>query len=315
MKRLFLLLVAAIMLAPAGLRASAVVPLTIEELNAIAGDVVHGVVEYSETDFFNGKIFTLHTVRVEESFKGSRKSGTEVPVVTMGGTMGRIGSVSPGMPTLEAGEEVILFLSTPAESERVRRGGPEGQEYNMDSPFIANPQIIGGFQGKFKVVRRQVAHESHGQRFFTESPRVFRASPGVSANVDDAPSLPMFANQLRSINEGERSRNTRSREIPLVGRREVVERDAAASALRHFDPISRRPRAPQSDEGQQVAQQPPQADEDDQQQEDTRPPRPIRSRSSAPPLGPALEQLQIGNGSNPIHGSSAPSPGQHRQGN
>lgn len=291
MKRLLLLLMAVLLVAPGALRASAVVPLTIEELNAVASDVVHGVVEYSETDFYNGKIFTLHTVRVEESFKGGRKSGADVPVVTLGGRMGRIGSVSPGMPTLEEGEEVILFLSRPAESERVRRGGPEGQEYNMESPFIANHQIIGGFQGKFKVVRHQVVHEAHGQRFFIESPRVHRASPGVAASIERAPSLPMFSNQLRSLNQGERARNTRSRDIPMIGRHEVVERDHAATALRHFDPMNRR--TPPDPPAQQHAQD----DGDDDAGDDSA----GTAAQQRPPSagGPALSIFGMGHSASP----------------
>lgn len=234
----FLLAVLAFAL-PSRVSASVAVPLTVEEMSAIADDIVHATVETSETDLYKGKIFTRHTLRVEESLKGTAEKGGTMQTVTLGGRMGKIASVSPGLAQLQEGEEVILFVSKPAEKLKRRSEAPV--EYDMESPFIQNSQIIGGFQGKFSVVRQQVEHEAPGGRRMTsETVRVFRAAPGRHVKPTECPTLKQFKDQVRMVASDQVPVRRSEREIATVGKVAVSPENDAHQALRFFDPLPRR---------------------------------------------------------------------------
>lgn len=215
-------------IAPGALRAQGLIPLSIEEMAAIADDVVHGTVTETASEWHSGKLFTRVQIEVHESFKGEVDSGETLEVATLGGKFGSLRSVVPNSATLQESEEVILFVSKPG--ERRRRSG---QPVNADSPLIQLPQVIGGFQGKFRVVREaeQSGTEEEGARR-SETARVMRET----SSQRGAPTLEEFSSQLRGLfNDPDRRRSVRS--VPTVGAVEVAEPKADTKALRHFDPI------------------------------------------------------------------------------
>ncbi|MBX3728603.1 MAG: hypothetical protein KF858_05410 [Candidatus Sumerlaeia bacterium] len=214
--------------------ASVVVPLSVEQLAAVAEDVVHAKVDKSESGIYKGKIFTRHQLRVEDSLKGATKSGGKLEVVTMGGSFGRLSSIAPGMPTLAEGEEVVLFLSNPAKSYAAKASGVL-PALDTESPFIQSPQIVGGFQGKFEVKRREVS-DAEGNKSLAP-PIVFRATPGRVHQPDQLPDLETFKAQLRSVTKTTDKALITTQNIATVGPVEVVRQSDKAGALRLFDPI------------------------------------------------------------------------------
>lgn len=108
--------------------------LSLDDMVALADDIVIGRVLRSEARWQGKLIVTVSTVAVDESLKGS--SAGEVAITQLGGTAAhpRLGvpvtmSVSEET-TLSPGEEVILF---------VRQTGP------------GTNQVVGGAQGKLVV--------------------------------------------------------------------------------------------------------------------------------------------------------------------
>ncbi len=218
---------------PALSRAASVVPLTVEEMSAVADDIVYGVVETSQSELVDGKIITRHSLKVRDSLKGTHKSDQDLEVMTLGGRVGPIASISPGMPELEKDEEVVLFLSTPAK----RHAKEKGVAIDTSSPLTNLPQIVGGFQGKFNVVRLDVEHDADVKKFTTESVRVVRSTPGKSLKVGDAPSLNQFLGSVRNLNNSARPMRKDTKNIPTIGKVQVPAYDESAQALRYFDPI------------------------------------------------------------------------------
>jgi hypothetical protein len=214
--------------------ASVVVPLSVEQLAAVAEDVVHAKVDKSESGIYKGKIFTRHQLKVEDSLKGATKSGGKLEVVTMGGSFGRLSSIAPGMPTLKEGEEVVLFLSNPAKSYAAKAAGVL-PALDTQSPFIQSPQIVGGFQGKFDVIRREVS-DAEGNKSLA-SPIVFRATPGRIHQPDQLPDLETFKSQLRAVTKTTDKAMMTTQNIATVGPVDVVNRSDKSGALRLFDPI------------------------------------------------------------------------------
>jgi len=85
----------------------------------------------SRQDASNKEIYTYITVSVLESVKGA-KGEKSITIRQLGGTVGNLISVVPGMPTFKNGEEAVLFLS------------PKDQ--------AGYPWVMGLQQGKYSIV-------------------------------------------------------------------------------------------------------------------------------------------------------------------
>lgn len=84
---------------------------TTEELTNESAIVLHGRVKSVEYLWENENLRTINTfitVDVDEYIKGS--DDYQIVVKQMGGQIGDIGDVISGTPSLEPGEEVVLFL-------------------------------------------------------------------------------------------------------------------------------------------------------------------------------------------------------------
>jgi hypothetical protein len=124
------LVMALLLVVPAAIRATVLVPIEFRELVAVATTIVHGRVTEVRTEWVDGRrsIETFLTVDAGEYFKGG--PGETVLVRLPGGTMGRYRTVFVGAPEFQRGDEVVLFL----------RGNPS-----------RGAVIVGLSQGAFRV--------------------------------------------------------------------------------------------------------------------------------------------------------------------
>jgi hypothetical protein len=225
----------AVGLTPRRGEASIVVPLSVEDMTALADEIVHAEVATASTEWYNGKMITRYSLAVHDSFKGDKASGQALELVLPGGEMGKLGAMSPGMPTLDENEEVVLFLQNTLEQARSR--GVDLSHVNLDSPLVRSPQIVGGFQGKFTVVRREVEETVGAQRFVREDVRVTRDTPGRALTLQTAPTLQAFGAHLERLNDDTKPVKRSVRRIATVGNVSVPVKDPQAGALRVFDPL------------------------------------------------------------------------------
>lgn len=160
-------LAALALLFPAGVRA-AVIPLTLEEMVAVADEVVvvRGTGTRSEL-VSTGRIYTTADFLVVENLKGSMTGKSSISY--LGGRYKDLVMVAPGIPSLREGEEAVLFLSKPLE----RLPEKAKAQYNPDSPMVNSFLVVGGHQGKF-VISNQTAE---GQKIRTGAEPIPAGAP------------------------------------------------------------------------------------------------------------------------------------------
>jgi len=113
--------------------ATTVQKFTMQELSKKSDAIVMAKVEdqSSRQDAGNKEIYTYITLSVLESVKGAKGEKT-MTIRQLGGSVGNLISVVPGMPNFKNGEEVVLFLSA-----KDREG---------------YPWVMGLQQGKYSIV-------------------------------------------------------------------------------------------------------------------------------------------------------------------
>ncbi len=217
---------------------ASVLPLTVEELSAVADDIVHGTVVESESDFYSGKLLTRHEILVQDTAKGALAKNATMTLYTLGGDYGPLSAVAPGMPQLKKDEEVILFLETPDLSALKAKG----VEIDEKSPMNNTPLVVGGFQGKFSVLKGIEKHEGvAGKTLEIEREVVFRAAPGRPATLAGMPTVDEFMTSLRTLNSKSLPVKTVTRDIGAKRDVQVAVPDKGNAALRAFDPFAADP--------------------------------------------------------------------------
>ena len=132
--------------------ATTVQKLTLQELTKKANSIVVGRVQdaVSSWDAAKKEIYTFYTVSVSQPVKGS-KAGETITIRQLGGTVGNIASIVPGMPSFRKGEEVVLFLT--------------------QKDAAGYPWVLGLQQGKYSVVDqaglKMVRNDLAGTEFLT----------------------------------------------------------------------------------------------------------------------------------------------------
>jgi hypothetical protein len=127
--RLFLrfFLLTAICLLPLALRATIMIPLSVENLGQRAELILHGtVVGKSCLKDPEGRIYTRIEFKVNEVWKGTLSTNTFV-IVQAGGTVGDERTVVDGEASYEVGEELISFLRLNQRGEGVSIGLAQGK--------------------------------------------------------------------------------------------------------------------------------------------------------------------------------------------
>ncbi len=213
---------------------AAVLPLTVEEMSAVSDDIVHGTVMESESDIYGGKIITRHELAIHDSAKGTAGKGATMTLYTLGGKIGPLAATAPGMPTLEKDEEVVLFLETPNLSKLKAKGA----KIDEKSPMNNTPLIVGGFQGKFSVVKGIEKHDAPGGKALeVEREMIFRQTPGRPASLNGMPTVDEFMSSLKTLNNKSLPVKTVIRDIGAKQSVEVPVPDKKNTALRAFDPF------------------------------------------------------------------------------
>lgn len=137
---------------------AAVVPLTVEEMTAIADDIVVVRVESTKAEIQNGLITTTARMQVLDTIKGSNKGVMEISYP--GGRWGKLVMAVPDVPDFAPDDEAIVFLSSP-----VKRLPKESQaQFNPKSKIVASPQVVGGRLGILRIENAGDDAEGTGKR-------------------------------------------------------------------------------------------------------------------------------------------------------
>ncbi len=151
--RLFLIIaIAALALVGAQVAfATTVQKLTLQELTKKSESIVMARVDdaVSSWDTAHKEIYTYFTLSVLQPVKGS-KGVTTITLRQIGGTVGNIASVVPGMPNFRKGEEVVVFLT--------------------QKDAAGYPWVMGLQQGKYSVTTAKNGVKSGGHVDATTSP-------------------------------------------------------------------------------------------------------------------------------------------------
>lgn len=144
---------------------STVIPLTLEEMDRLASDVVLGTVESTKAgwDKEHRLIETRVRLRIEKRFKG--KGGKTAIVVVAGGVVGEVGMRQVGAAVFSPGERVLLFAE------------PKGRD---------DLRPVGLFQGKLRV-----KHDSARGMDMVQAPGPAwgaKGEPIPSGTIPDRPS-------------------------------------------------------------------------------------------------------------------------------
>jgi hypothetical protein len=140
MKRFSLLLVVAVvaLLASQAAFATTVQKLSLQALTKRSDSIVMAKVNdvTSSWDAAHKEIYTTISLQILNPVKG-RKGESTVTLRQIGGTVGNIASIVPGMPSFRVGEEVVLFLT--------------------QKDAAGYPWVMGLQQGKYSVVEKNGA--------------------------------------------------------------------------------------------------------------------------------------------------------------
>jgi len=118
-------------IAPLTTSASVVARLSLDQMVAMASNILVGRVVSQESYWEGGIIATYVELEVSETYKGSFVEGQHVTIYQHGGAVGDLTMIVPGEPTFRTGEDVLLFL----------------EDRGTDS----QPLVLGMSQGKFEV--------------------------------------------------------------------------------------------------------------------------------------------------------------------
>jgi hypothetical protein len=123
--------------------ATTVVRLTLDDMVKKAHEIVQGSVRSSQTRWSPDHriILTITTIDIQETIKGQPSKTIEL--TTIGGTIGDLTLVVPGMPSFETGEDAVIFIENVG----------------------AVKTVVGLNQGKFSVRNGDVANRMSGLSF------------------------------------------------------------------------------------------------------------------------------------------------------
>lgn len=221
-----------LLLVVSSVQSAVVVPMTVEDLYASSKSVIHGEVVDQYSSAYKNQFYTISTISVADDFKGG-KTASEIEVIEMGGAIGPLSGKAAGLATLAKGEEVIVFLSEkPAD-----KANKSDQRFDPQSPFVNNPMIMGGLQGKFKIERSTTDEVIGNKRITTEKTAVLRPGNARLMKSEGAPSLDQFTQSLRTLEARMASKsNLKTKTIPTLGEVETISPQTDLVTLRRFDP-------------------------------------------------------------------------------
>ncbi len=215
------------------------VPLTIEEMTAIADEIVTVEVVETRSRVWNGRIVTDVEFEVLENFKGSM-TGHQT-ITHQGGRYAGLVQHVPAIPSYRKGEQAILFLSRPFD----RLSEQDKARFNPESPLVSSPQTVGGRQGKLGLERTAgYATPDWDKNSGIGVDKAAKVSPGVATRSPQlpsaAPNYEQFSSALRDLANEQKSlkdNNESLKQIPGVYGVFSVPKRTSSATLRHFDPL------------------------------------------------------------------------------
>jgi hypothetical protein len=114
--------------------------LSFDDLAAKSTAIVRGKVTDAWMAKTNGVIYTHYKVQVAETFKGSAQSSVEIMVP--GGTLNGVHQTFAGSPTLNAGDDFVLFLWTSKSSGITWIMGLTQGMFNLNSDGTPDPAAV-----------------------------------------------------------------------------------------------------------------------------------------------------------------------------
>jgi hypothetical protein len=139
-----ILLVAALLSAPAAARASQAVRVSVEELATTSDAVVRGRVLMATAQWMDRRIYTVVELETIACLRG--EAAPNVVLLVPGGVVGEVGQRVAGAPTFASGEETIVFLRR-AELGVYRVAGLAQGKFEVKGAY-AVPDLSGiGFVG------------------------------------------------------------------------------------------------------------------------------------------------------------------------
>ena len=147
MRKLILTLL--LLLCPSLASATIVRALTVEQMAQESDAVIFGTVSKQTSGWNDSKtrIYTVTTIVVKESWKGSHRNGASVNIRQIGGTVGQLTQRVVGNAKFTAGEEVVVFLErSPSEEIYFVMGMAQGRigvTSGPSGPSIQRPDLHG----------------------------------------------------------------------------------------------------------------------------------------------------------------------------
>ena len=237
MLRRFAVAVALGLLAFAGTAVRAtVVPLTMEEMMAISDEVVTVRVTETTPEFANGIIITKAKFTVLENFKGAMQGEQELDV--LGGVYKGIAMKPGGVPSLEKGEEAVLFLSNPYK----RLSAAQKAQFHNSSPLVNKLNFVGGWQGKLNIVPGEGDSAAKSAAPIKATAKVTRvtASSSLEPIASVAPQYGQLSGALKTLATAQKqkiSQKAATTSIAGINGKFVIPDRSADVAIRAFDPL------------------------------------------------------------------------------
>ncbi|MCC6547428.1 hypothetical protein IT570_09695 [Candidatus Sumerlaeota bacterium] len=212
-------------MARSGVRAS-VVPLSLEELVAIADQVVEVEVTDSTSHPYKNMIVTTSKFQVVDRLKGDLKG--EQSITYLGGRVGKLVMEPTNVPQLQRNDRAILFLSKPYE----RLPKELKSRYNASSPLLNSYSIVGGVQGKLDVF----AGEKGGRAKIVRGATATALGKGDKSREVDAETLKSSIRTLVSAQATKAAKKDFKTIKGVYGTFAIPDR-STDPAVRAFDPL------------------------------------------------------------------------------
>jgi hypothetical protein len=133
----------AILCVAADLPATSMRQLSLGELSRGSSSIVLAKVAKTEARFEGREIYTYVSLTVSQGLKGAKK-GEILVVRQLGGQVGKLASIVPGMPSFAQGEEVLVFLTPKDKAGYPWVNGLQQGKFSVSTPADGGKKQVRG---------------------------------------------------------------------------------------------------------------------------------------------------------------------------